>query len=1664
MQSTFGFAALRQCGITRTATIALSLAMLIAASATSASVLTKSYSFASDSVMFAKDTIADTVFDVVTMSNCGVDDRLVGAPQLPQRAVQFLIPSNEKLDSVIAAATTVETLAGSYYPIPIQPPHDTSTAFFPPLLYLYEAGYPGDFIDGAGGGNMATYRLASFYLRPARLLPDGRLVKAQQLSVDIYTSPDLAGFGGLTQMRRGEFCQEELLRTVEAIVENPECITYGASVPVVAPQSPLVISPGPSPDNNYVDCVVITLEASAADYERYAEFLTERGIVTTVRTLEWIDANPLYHGADKAASMRAFIKDAYQQWGTLYVMLGGWPTDLSIGLPTRMIRSESDEGVQGWQGWATTDVYFADLEGTWNENGNSIYAEPPLPGMAAFYFTDELHGCGVAPWSSDYQAASAFLTQNGGTDWSFSSSAPSDVAYMNDMYFADDEHGWCVGYRQEQSAEVTLTLIWKTADGGRNWQTYGNTEYPGRLSAVHFINADVGWAVGWATEGSLSGLIFRTTNGGTDWVQVQSPIQARLIDVEFSASGQVGWITANSGVVLRTTDGGASWAVTSVPGTDPCTKYVSFADDNVGWATGRATFGVRGYCAVWATTDGGVSWQDPTQLGNAFFGSDIQAVRTDGNPPSYDVWVATNLNEVFHRDPQGSWTRQWRSGGIAMRHIQFLDANHGWAGGIGTVGYLSTTDGGVTWNVENPELFWGDPSAQDMLPEVFVARLPSKPQDGEAQTIVDKLKTYQVAPPFDHLRKVKLCTGYDLPGHDAMTQEPWYVSHNLETWKLYYPPVGDLRFNRADMLRALNDGFQFMTHQWHGGHNYWMGADGDPSAERIWSSDFDNGTVHNGDMTGIAVTEGCNALYLLGDVSIGRHFLTCPTGGSVAYQGCSRPNIWAGVGPTLIYYNLMRQVYEQSVTRLGTAYVAAVTPKCGAGRGRAYENLLGDPLMDIWTDVPRAFDVTHPLYVPPQEGWFEVTVLDNETHQPVEGALVCLSMYDPTTGVYPVYHRQETDLNGVATFLIEPKATGEIVVTVTKHNCLPHTSTCHVGLLSGDPNATYPNWGRKLAREPNTDNFHVVCTDGDMAFYSQSTDGGETWSAAEPIGNGKYAAIILNPNPAPGGDGLVPWVTYLTPAGSIMRAIRVAPGTWDQAVVFLGSAGNSAGAPSLAPASTTVLEPTAYVAYPVYGGDPPTDNFVYFNSFTSASVSPPVTLDAAGPAYCYGASVAVTAGDIIHVGWIRGQSVIYRERRNAVWSDQAPVSSPVYPITEPASNPSLEAYGDSVFCVWRGPNDNGVFPGDVWRRSRLLTWDPWHWADPTNQSQTPDRESNFPVMTTSFVTVWQERVALEGYPDIWGRFLAEPYPRPFFESPLPSRYPHVDGYWVPSIARFKCNTVWTEMLDQMLPLYEVKFGVRSYVPSLGKGLGPVPHGGYEPSLYYAATLGRPEQSPYCLSREGYAKLGSWDVDTSTTTLKYQLPYLDPRQVYKLCAVIYHEGKKSWSSAVRCDSGVWSQVKAMPGIPDTVWLRLPKRSYKQDARIVFELARLTGDFVSLAELKLFQIEDRSREDEGVQGAATTGMFVTRLRSCSPNPFARTTSIDYELGRSGPVALTVHDVSGRLVRRLECGPRLAGRHVVRWDGADSRGHAVPAGVYFVRLSASGKASTGRLTLVR
>jgi uncharacterized repeat protein (TIGR02543 family) len=85
------------------------------------------------------------------------------------------------------------------------------------------------------------------------------------------------------------------------------------------------------------------------------------------------------------------------------------------------------------------------------------------------------------------------------------------------------------------------------------------------------------------------------------------------------------------------------------------------------------------------------------------------------------------------------------------------------------------------------------------------------------------------------------------------------------------------------------------------------------------------------------------------------------------------------------------------------------------------------------------------------------------------------------------------------------------------------------------------------------------------------------------------------------------------------------------------------------------------------------------------------------------------------------------------------------------------------------------------------------------------------------------------------------------------------------------------------------------------------------------------------------------------------------------------------------------------------------------------------------------------------AVGDGPAVFALAPVTPNPARGTMRFSFSLAGEGAATVEVLDVAGRRVATLARGTWPAGPHELRWDGRDTGGSAVRAGVYFVRLHA-------------
>ncbi len=90
--------------------------------------------------------------------------------------------------------------------------------------------------------------------------------------------------------------------------------------------------------------------------------------------------------------------------------------------------------------------------------------------------------------------------------------------------------------------------------------------------------------------------------------------------------------------------------------------------------------------------------------------------------------------------------------------------------------------------------------------------------------------------------------------------------------------------------------------------------------------------------------------------------------------------------------------------------------------------------------------------------------------------------------------------------------------------------------------------------------------------------------------------------------------------------------------------------------------------------------------------------------------------------------------------------------------------------------------------------------------------------------------------------------------------------------------------------------------------------------------------------------------------------------------------------------------------------------------------------------------------------------TFLEQNVPNPFNPSTTIHFNLARSGPVTLRIYDVRGGLVRELVNSDMPDGRHAIAWDGRDDVGRRTDSGIYVYRLVTTGFSLNRKMILIK
>jgi len=242
--------------------------------------------------------------------------------------------------------------------------------------------------------------------------------------------------------------------------------------------------------------------------------------------------------------------------------------------------------------------------------------------------------------------------------------------------------------------------------------------------------------------------------------------------------------------------------------------------------------------------------------------------------------------------------------------------------------------------------------------------------------------------------------------------------------------------NQNDVINAINDGRAFVVYRGQSGGHWWR------------PFYFLPDSTDNGYKLPIVVSGTCATMTLMPwETMLGEEFLRAGTvqnpKGAVAFFGTTDISSHVSAQRGTATKGFFQAIYQDSIYILGSITKRAkfiLDSLFHNQQSRYMEwNLLGDPELNVWTEIPQLLTVNHETIVFVESTDFSVSI--SCSGEPIRNALVCVMM-DST-----IYNYGYTDSTGQITFSFTPQDTGTLQITVTGHNYFPYEGTAIVQIV-----------------------------------------------------------------------------------------------------------------------------------------------------------------------------------------------------------------------------------------------------------------------------------------------------------------------------------------------------------------------------------------------------------------------------------------------------------------------------------------------------------------------------------------------------------------------------------------------------------------------------------------
>ncbi|MEO0080816.1 MAG: C25 family cysteine peptidase [candidate division WOR-3 bacterium] len=273
-----------------------------------------------------------------------------GKPLLPVLSGNVLIPAGADVERIEVLPLERVELAQGVSVYPVQPMRPLSqfndVPFVEPdkLTYSSEAKYPAEALTAVPAGSKAGFRIAGFLYCPFEYFPaSGRLVLISRARVIVSYHENSLPVTVLTPSQL-DFAAEDVAR----LVANPKDLAHFAP-------------PAVEKDAKETDVLMFTSSTLAPALAGIRSWLMRKGYFTEIVRTDTISLP----GRDVPEKMRNLVKRKFQDEGLKYVILAGDTQHCKLRY--------------GYLPYSTynvpADMYFGDLDGTWDANNNNNFGE-----------------------------------------------------------------------------------------------------------------------------------------------------------------------------------------------------------------------------------------------------------------------------------------------------------------------------------------------------------------------------------------------------------------------------------------------------------------------------------------------------------------------------------------------------------------------------------------------------------------------------------------------------------------------------------------------------------------------------------------------------------------------------------------------------------------------------------------------------------------------------------------------------------------------------------------------------------------------------------------------------------------------------------------------------------------------------------------------------------------------------------------------------------------------------------------------------------------------------------------------------------------------------------------------------------------------------------------